>query len=365
LPGFVEANAAELVSLVLETLPTYHLRTQQRAVNRVLRAALAQEPFLRALAPAVIKASSAKLPPQHAFSLLEWTCLLLEQLPADGKAVGKLLEVQAQLLDACYQPASPAAGTSHHWAAAKRIVLRLLRVRPELQPQYLHAAAASGSPGLVAAALAAALQQRQRQRQQQQQQQQQADPEAAASVLLPVLCDKVLADKVPPQPGVLAAYAPLLAVLSAAQLQDKLLPAASRAMRRTPEPAITALAGTLQHVQLDMSSSALELSGLLLQQLRAKEAVRRVAGQALSALAGRVADPGVALQLVQSVSSVLDGSKEGKVKVAAERTALANALAALAPLPAVPGMEQPATAAASFCSTYYKEERESLQQQPG
>jgi hypothetical protein len=83
-----------------------------------------------------------------------------------------------------------------------------------------------------------------------------------------------------------------------------------------------------------------------------------VAGQALSALADRVADGGVALQLVQSVSGVLDGSKEGKVKVAAERTALANALAALAPLPAVPGMEQPATAAATFCSTYYKDERE-------
>jgi hypothetical protein len=346
------------VSLVLETLPTYSLRTQQRAVNRLLRAALAQEPFLRALAPALIKASSAKLPPQHAFSLLEWTCLLLEQLPSDGassKAVAKLLEVQAQLLDACYQPASATAGASHHWAAAKRIMLRLLRVRPELQPQYLQAAAASGSPGLVAAALAAALQQRQWQ----QQQQQQHDQEQAVSVLLPVLCDKVLADKVPPQPGLLAAYGPLLAVLTPEQLQDKLLPAASRAMRRTPEPAITALAGALQHVQLDLSSSALELSGLLLQQLRAKEAVRRVAGQALSALASHVRDAAVALQLVQGVSSVLDGSKEGKVKVAAERTALANALAALSPLPAdVPGMEQPAAVASTFCSTYYKEERE-------
>lgn len=183
------------------------------------------------------------------------------------------------------------------------------------------------------------------------------------SVLLPVLCDKVLADKVPPQPGVLAAYGPLLAVLTPEQLQDKLLPAASRAMRRTPEPAITALAGALQHVQLDLSSSALELSGLLLQQLRAKEAVRRVAGQALSALASRVRDAGVALQLVQSVSSVLDGSKEGKVKVAGERAALAHALTALAPLPAgVQGMEQPAAAVAAFCGTYYKEEREHDQQ---
>jgi hypothetical protein len=290
--------------------------------------------------------------------LLEWTCLLLQQLPGDGasaKAVAKLLEVQEQLLEACYQPASSAAGSSHHWAAARRIVLRLLRVRPELQSQYLQAAAASGSPGLVAAALAASMQQRQRQ----QQQQQQASQEAAVSALLPVLCDKVLADKVPPQPGLLAAYGPLLAALTPEQLQEKLLPAASRAMRRTPEPAITALAGALQHVQLDLSSSALELSGLLLQQLRAKEAVRRVAGQALSALASRVREPGVALQLVQSVSGVLDGSKEGKVKVAAERAALAHALAALAALPTdVSGMQQPAAAAATFCSTYYKEERE-------
>ena len=85
----------------------------------------------------------------------------------------------------------------------------------------------------------------------------------------------------------------------------------------------------------------------------------QVANDALSAVAARVQDSSVALQLVQRVCGVLDGSAEGKVKVAAERAALAAALAALADVPiAAPGMQEVATTAAAFCSTHCKDERE-------
>jgi hypothetical protein len=179
-----------------------------------------------------------------------------------------------------------------------------------------------------------------------------------SSALLPVLCDQVLAGRSKPPPHLLAAYGPLLAGLSPAELCDTLLPAASRAMRRTPEPAIAALAQLLQQLQLDMSSAAPDLVVLLVQQLRAKEAVRGAAEAALAALAARVQDAAVGQQLVQQLTSLLGGSSaEGKVKVAAERGALAAALSALSALPA-PAAGDAAVAAATFCSTFYKEDRE-------
>jgi hypothetical protein len=348
------------VSLLLDTLPdSSSVRSTQRAVNRLVRAALAQpggegDAFLKALAAALLKqsaaASNSSLAPQTAFTLLQWSCLLLEALPAEGgsKATAKLLEAQANLLNVLYADGPDSA----HWQAASRAVLRLLRARPRLLTDYAAAAAATGSAGMVRAVAAAAVQRRSQAEQQQEQRQ------VAAAALLPVLCDQVLAGRTKPPPHLLAAYGPLLSDLSAGELTDKLLPAANKAMRRTPEPAIAALADLLQHVRLDMSGPAPELLTLLLQQLRAKEAVRPSAEAALSALAARVQEPGVGLALVQQLSSLLGGSSaEGKVKVASERGALAAALTALAALPAAAAGEA-SSAAATFCSTYYKDERE-------
>jgi hypothetical protein len=342
------------VSLLLDTLPDNSLRSHQRAVNRLVRAALAQpdDAFLKALAAALLKQSSSgsALPPQTAFTLLEWSCLLLEALPAEGgsKATAKLLEGQAALLNMLYS----SGPDSHHWAAACKAVTRLLRVRPRLLADYAAAAASTGSAGMTRAVLAAALQRRN------QQQQQAEERQAVAAALLPVLCDQVLAGRNKPPAHLLAAYAPLLSDVTSTELLETLLPAANRAMRRTPEPAIAALADMLQHVQLDLSSAAPELLTLLLQQLRAKEAVRPSAEAALAALAAQVQDGAVGLQLVQQLSKLLGGSSaEGKVKVASERAALAAALSALSSLPTGAAGEA-STAAATFCSTYYKEERE-------
>lgn len=352
--GFLQDHAPALVSLLLDTLPDNRLRSQQRAVNRLVRAALAQpdDAFLKALAAALLKqSSSSALPPQTAFTLLEWSCLLLEALPAEGgsKATAKLLEAQASLLNVLYS----SGPDSQHWAAACKVVMRLLRVRPQLLADYAAAAASTGSAGMMRAVLAAALQRRS-----QQQQQQAEGRQVVAAALLPVLCDQVLAGRNKPPAHLLAAYAPLLSDVTPAELSDTLLPAANRAMRRTPEPAIAALADMLQQVHLDLSSAAPELLALLLQQLRAKEAVRPSAEAALAALAARVQDGAVGLQLVQQLSKVLGGSSaEGKVKVASERAALAAALSALSSLPAG-AADEASTAAATFCSTYYKEERE-------
>ncbi|KAF8055816.1 hypothetical protein HT031_006591 [Scenedesmus sp. PABB004] len=371
-PGFLEARAGEVAALVLDTLPAYEARSQQRAVNRLVRAALGHEAYVKAFAAALLRAAASKQAPQAAFRLLEWSCMLLEALPPEGsaKAAAKLLEAQGGLLDALHAADThPLAatgrgarrGAAHHWSAAQRAVLRLLRARPGLAADYQAAAAASGSPGLVRIALQAALPRRAGAAQQQQQQQgepQQLPPgaEAAVAALLPVLCDRVLAAPERPSAALLSAFAPLLRALTPEQVADKVLPAVSRAARRTPEPAIAALGGALELMTLNLSTAAPELVALLLQQLRAKEAVRGVAGTALAALAARVQDAGVAGALVAKVTGVLDGSAEGKIKLAGERAALAAALASLSALPRTPDMAAVAAGAATFCAGAVKDE---------
>jgi hypothetical protein len=87
--------------------------------------------------------------------------------------------------------------------------------------------------------------------------------------------------------------------------------------------------------------------------------VRPAADAALAALAAHVQDGRVAHALVAQLAALLGGaSPEGKVKVAGERVALANALAALSALPAAAAAAGAAEAAVDFCSTHYKEERE-------
>lgn len=347
------------MSLLLDTLPATSQRGEERAINSLVRAALAApdgDAFLKALAAALVKhssgSSSTLLGPRAAFTLLEWNCCVLEALPADGsssKATQKLLEAQTSLLNLLYR----SGPDGRAFQSSCRAVMRLLRVRPQLLPEYAAAAAASGSAGMVRAVLAAALQRHS------QQQQGEQDRQAVAAALLPVLCDQVLASRTKPPAHLLAAYQPLLSALTPEELSDKLLPAANKAMRRTPEPAIAALADMLQQVQLDLSSAAPELATLLVQQLRAKEGVRPSAEAALAALAARVQDPAAGLQLVQQLSKLLGGSSaEGKVKVAGERAALAAALTALSSLPEGAAGEA-SSAAATFCSIFYKEERES------
>lgn len=273
--GFLSDHSAELAALVLETLPAYELKAQQRAVNQWVRSALADEAFLKAFAAVLLKACAAKQPPQNAFKLLEWSCLVLERLPSGStKAVQKLIEAQGGLLDILFHISSSHVGQQQRWQAAKRAVFRLLRNKPELFADYLAVAAGvAGTPGLVTVTLEAGLRQPGKQQHQQQ-------SNAAVDVLLPVLCDKVLAAREAPKAVQLAAFSPLLSTsLTAEQLTQQLIPAACKAIRRTPEPAITALAGVLGYVQLDISSAAPELVNLLLQQLRAKEAVRGVSEQ--------------------------------------------------------------------------------------
>ncbi len=74
LPGFLDQHAAELVQLVLATLPEYHDSPSQHAVVAFLQQALDNETFTKTFAGALVKLPGSKASPQvqlaHAVQML-------------------------------------------------------------------------------------------------------------------------------------------------------------------------------------------------------------------------------------------------------------------------------------------------------
>lgn len=96
LADFLTGNAVDLVQLVFQTLPYYRSMDSQRAVMQFLRQTVRNDTFMKAMAGAVVKQSSQRLPRQHAYVLLCWSCIVVRQfeLPSAKKAVLKLAECQ-------------------------------------------------------------------------------------------------------------------------------------------------------------------------------------------------------------------------------------------------------------------------------
>jgi hypothetical protein len=286
---------------------------------------------------------------------------VLAALPADGggKATGRLLELAGACLDGllpletaqhCDTIASARGVSSaqRRWRAAVRVVTRLLVVAPHLRPAFLHTT--TNSPGLARALLDAACAPR--------------SPllwDDVMDALLPGALERLLLSPAPPSSAIAAGYAPLLRALSPEQLIESVAPAFSRGVRRAPEAAIAGLSVILAALAADASASAAELGRLLVAQLRGRETSRTPALAALAALAARVGQSGPAGELLGAVNGVLDGSAEGRVRVAGERVALARGLGALSPLAAAVGggdaAMQLAARAVATAATTYKEER--------
>lgn len=365
-PGFLDAHSPELAALVLDTVPSYTVANERRAVGIAVQLALSRsDAFLKAFTAALLKAAAgAGRSPSYATALplVELSSLVLARLDpeANKKAAAKVVEAQAALLDVVAAAAAATASTSagsvgggaeaRHWGPASRAVGRALRAQPGLLAEYTAAAAGgAGGPGLARALL------------------DHCDDGASSgaaevrSQLLGAVCERLLGAKERPGAQLLSSYAPLLAGLSADEFGAKALPALSRALRRTPEPALASLIVLLgAAASLDAGAAAGELLSLLLQQLRTKEALRPLALDALAALAARLPGAEVQAAAVRGVTSLLDGSAEGKVKAAGERVALWGALAALATAPAGPrgsgAHADVAADAAAAAAALYKEE---------
>ncbi|KXZ48792.1 hypothetical protein GPECTOR_25g376 [Gonium pectorale] len=349
---FLDSNAAALAGMVGATLPLYTDLASQRLVRRFLSSACRRsDAFVRALAAVVVKAAAVKPPPSRseALVLLHWSRAVLLRLDptaaATKKAIAKLVEVQVGLLDGLAGSASEA-----QWPAASRLVRGLLRRQPALEAEYLAAAkAAPSGAGAVRALLEAAPT---------------PAPPALFDALLSLYLEKVLTGaRERPTPAVVTAFAPLLARVGAEDLTGKVLPAIGRALRRVPDVGmggVVALASAAQ-AGLDLGGAARELVPLLVQQARLKESVRGAALEAVKALAGRCGDAAAVAELVSGVRKViLDGSAEGKIKVAAERSTLAAVLGSLAEAPLAAtgpgGVAELADSTSAFLATAIKDE---------
>ncbi|GIL49256.1 hypothetical protein Vafri_5386 [Volvox africanus] len=344
---FLDANAATLASLVGSTLSIYSDLASQRLVRAFVASACRRsDAFVRGLAAVSAKAGASKPPPSRAEAqvLLHWITQVLLQLDPETakKAVSKLVEVQVGLLDQL-SAGLPAA----RWAHVAHLVQGLIRHKPALESEFVAAAKAAANGSGVARALLDGV----------------AAPSTALyEQLLVLYVEKMLTGaRERAGPELQAAYRPLLAHLGEADLAEKVLPAVSKALRRVPDVAIGALVGlaAAAPAKLDMSRAAAELVPLLVQQMRLKESVRAAALEAVRALAGRCGDTAVLTELVASVRKILDGSAEGKIKVAAERSALATVLGALAEAPAAAGGKSDAALAegvTAFLATAIKEE---------
>ncbi|GFR52602.1 hypothetical protein Agub_g15200, partial [Astrephomene gubernaculifera] len=345
---FLDSNAPALAALVASTLSQYEDLASQRLVRAFVNTACSRsDAFVRALAAVAVKAASSKPPPSRseALVLLHWIRAVLLNLDPESakKAVTKLLEILVALLDQL-SPALDAAA----WPSVARLVRGLLRRKPALEADFLAAAkAAANGGGAVRALLDSPTASS-------------AAPPALYEQLLAIYLDKALAgarERLSPEAA--AAYRPLLARLSEADLTSRVLPAVSKALRRVPDVAlgaVVALAGAAP-AALDMSRAAGELVPLLVQQARLKESVRGAALEAVRALAGRCGQAGVLRELVAGLRKILDGSAEGKVKVAAERSVLAAALGALgAEAPAAAAEEALAQEVVAFLATAVKDE---------
>lgn len=93
--------------------------------------------------------------------------------------------------------------------------------------------------------------------------------------LLAFYSDTVLGAKTVLPSGTLTAYTPLIRSLSQQDFSKVLLPAISKYIRRTPEPALSSTQALLSATQLDLSSIASELLDQLLKLVRGtKESIR-------------------------------------------------------------------------------------------
>lgn len=317
--AWVDEHAAALTQLVCAAAAAQGDAAVSRAASATVHAALhsGAPAFLRTFSAALVKAAAVpSLLPGHALLLVRWVSVVLQSIDASAadkvkwhcdwgmfivqlepncltcslnqiayahllsrlQAVPKLLECQGIFMAAISPP------SAHHtlWTAAIRSVLSVLRTTPSLLLAYTTAAAAHPGPELAhVVALHVASH---------------ADA-PTHSTLLQLYCTRVLSSREVLSPDVYALYAAMLingavvAVLSyrffvmvhlliflsvsSAEIEETLLPAATRSIKQRPEQGLHGCAAMLR--ALPNTDALAPLLLVLLHQARhAREAVQCV-----------------------------------------------------------------------------------------
>ncbi|MEW5303879.1 MAG: hypothetical protein WDW36_006532 [Sanguina aurantia] len=184
-------------------------------------------------------------------------------------------------------------------------------------------------------------------------------PHAAGAKLisdvLAVYLERALGGKERASAATLASFDQLLSTLDASAFSARVMPPLLRTLKRNPEAAMVALSDLASRVDLDLSAAGVELLPLLVQQARLKEGLRALAVEGARRVVLRVRDGAALAVMVGAVTRVLDGSAEGKVKVASERGALVLMLTVLGEASAeVAAVAAPK--AVAFLLAFYKDE---------
>jgi hypothetical protein len=144
----------------------------------------------------------------------------------------------------------------------------------------------------------------------------------------------VLGASAPPPASASAALRGVLANATADHVAAVLLPALSRALRRSPEAAVIAVGPLASQLRIDASGCLQELLAPLLLLARSpKEDTRAAAGRALTHFAAHCAAPERAAESVFEAARALLNGSEGRLKDVFQRTGLLQALTGLAAVP--------------------------------
>jgi len=137
---------------------------------------------------------------------------------------------------------------------------------------------------------------------------------------------QVIASRTAPPLWVLLSCTELLRHLSHAEFKDQVLPAAQKAMLRSPEVIQEGVSELIRSVKLDLSVYAADITKLYAGSIASKEEKNRaVAVQAIKNLAQQCSDPGAVEKTVGSLFKVLGGS-EGKLTFADQKISVLQSI---------------------------------------
>ena len=98
--GYAGDHDAIITQLCLSAAASYTSQSDNQAVRKVLEVSLNVGKFLKTFTPALLRTAASKRPPQEAFTLFSWNCLVVCKLnlAEARKAIIKVLESQVWLV---------------------------------------------------------------------------------------------------------------------------------------------------------------------------------------------------------------------------------------------------------------------------
>eukprot|EP00898_Chlorokybus_atmophyticus_P007528 jgi/Chlat1/7777/Chrsp66S07244 len=370
-PGFPLAQqAVQLSSIIFQTLFTYGDRASRSAVERVIQLASKRElVFAKAFVTQliqVVERSHRAVSDQTRYQLLRWSCAVLrcrgQEIAASSAAFTRLATAQSalltDLLSTNYTHSHKSVRVQHF---AERTLLSVIKESPSLLAAYVDVLKSFSTTwtldccGLVAVLL----------------QYLSSDSkhgelwERVKPQMLELYAKVVFGAKERPPAFATTVFAPALQQASHEEFSSVVLPAAVRALKRSPEVGLPTLNSLLSNVSLDLSKDAAELLPSLLQLARhADDSLRTEALAVAKRLAKQSSNPDAVQAMFEAAKRILQGKaarmilqcSEGKLQVWYHRAGVVGVVASLAESESSKALSAVAPDACTLLASLYKDE---------